>query len=109
MQEAIGKASQKQVSRTTAKCFTHDGIQNVQYVVRRMYDGQIYCVTFDDGTQLKITPDHCIWDGSSFVSAKELVVGQSLPGAQSLPEMQSHLQPVLSQAESHQQLVQLFV
>jgi len=86
MQEAIGKASQKQVSRTTAKCFTHDGIQNVQYVVRRMYDGQIYCVTFDDGTQLKITPDHCIWDGSSFVSAKELVVGQSLPEASETPE-----------------------
>ena len=79
LQEVLGKMAQKQVSRSTARCLTTDGIQKVQYVVRRRYEGQIFCIKFDDGTSLKITPDHCIWDGKSFVSAKSLSVGQNLP------------------------------
>ena len=90
-QEKLGRDAQKQVAKAESKCWTGEGLHEIRYVVRRMYEGEIYKIKFDDGTVLNITPDHCIWDGKAFVSAKDLAVGQHLPTAEITRSMQDDL------------------
>ena len=82
LQESFGRKAKKQISYPleNCKCMTHAGLQDVQFIVRRKYQGLMYKIEFEDGTILKITPDHCIWDGTQYISAQDLKVGQEIPG-----------------------------
>lgn len=79
-QQRLGRLHGKQVAAPThrVRVATSDGLQRLQYLIRRRHEGPLYVVHLSDGTRLRVTGDHAIWHNHGWRSAKELRVGMAL-------------------------------